>query len=315
MHNVSGNENRENDAPGNYYCRHKADTSSPNAASLGCQFVTKESVGESFNNQVPVISNSRPDGTFTDDKTSESTPSSATETEINIIKEVKERKNLRAKKRKKTKEEVKLLEAHFESDPEWTRKTVKSLKSQLHLSVDQIYKWGYDRKNLLKKQSAQSKAKKNRDSRKASPTVEISLEPGTIADFNKEVRDLCHFDTGTSSELNEDKPSVCANRKTHRLLKFQKESSSFNSKETHPGTLENENILEDDPFFYNVNADTVFYVVNRDSNKVIPHRRAGKKGLFRIPSGFFNMDFYTYKEEAFKDDDSEFLEELYNKDE
>ena len=51
-------------------------------------------------------------------------------------------------------------------------------------------------------------------------------------------------------------------------------------------------------------------MVNKDSKKVIPPRVVGKRGLFRIPSGFFSLDFYTYKEEAFDNGGTEFLSEL-----
>ena len=75
------------------------------------------------------------------------------EDELNLFNksERKIRRNLRAKKRKKSQREVALLEAYFEQDPEWSRKTVKELKPLLNLTVDQIYKWGYDRKHLIEK--------------------------------------------------------------------------------------------------------------------------------------------------------------------
>lgn len=72
----------------------------------------------------------------------------------------KQRKNLRAKKRKKSKYEVKILEEYFEKDPEWSRQTVKQLKPLLNLTVDQIYKWGYDRKHLVEKRKLKVTRKK-----------------------------------------------------------------------------------------------------------------------------------------------------------
>ncbi len=49
--------------------------------------------------------------------------------------------------RKKTKEELKLLEYFLEQDPKWTRKTVTTAAKVLGLTTYQVYKWGYDRKN------------------------------------------------------------------------------------------------------------------------------------------------------------------------
>lgn len=72
----------------------------------------------------------------------------------------KQRKNLRAKKRKKSKYEVKILEEYFVKDPEWSRQTVKQLKPLLNLTVDQIYKWGYDRKHLVEKRKMNITRKK-----------------------------------------------------------------------------------------------------------------------------------------------------------
>lgn len=49
--------------------------------------------------------------------------------------------------RKKTKEELKLLEYFLEQDSKWTRKTVTTAAKVLGLTTYQVYKWGYDRKN------------------------------------------------------------------------------------------------------------------------------------------------------------------------
>lgn len=49
--------------------------------------------------------------------------------------------------RKKTKEELKLLEYFMEQDPKWTKKTVSTAAKVLGLTSYQVYKWGYDRKN------------------------------------------------------------------------------------------------------------------------------------------------------------------------
>ena len=83
----------------------------------------------------------------------------------------KQRKNLRAKKRKKSKYEVKILEEYFERDPEWSRQTVKQLKPLLNLSVDQIYKWGYDRKHLVEKRKSNVTRKKRVRKAKTMQTI------------------------------------------------------------------------------------------------------------------------------------------------
>lgn len=227
------------------------------------------------------------------------------------IHRTKQRKNLTAKKRKKTKEEVALLEAYFAEDPSWSRKTVKALKPQLPLSVDQIYKWGYDRKKLLKKRTAQSKAKKALCTPAAAPVVEPVVDAKAISDFNQEVDDLCRFNTGHSEALL-DEPFVDESpQKPHRMLKDCAPLESFHSKETLPtrGSAHFA-VIEDDPFFYDLKEEAVFYV-SLDKAPERPHRRAGRRGLFRVPSGFVNMDFYTYKEEAFQDCEGRFLGELY----
>jgi hypothetical protein len=56
--------------------------------------------------------------------------------------------------RAKTPKEVAFLEAQFAKDPTWSRRTVQVCKRELkNLRTDQIYKWGYDKKLLLKKRS------------------------------------------------------------------------------------------------------------------------------------------------------------------
>lgn len=230
--------------------------------------------------------------------------------ENNLSSNTKTRKNLRAKKRKKSKHEVALLEAYFTQDPAWSRKTVKALKPQLSLSVDQIYKWGYDRKKLLKKRNAQAKAKQ---AAQADLHAEPELAERTISDFNQEVDDLCEFNTGLSDELGAALSDDETPQKRHRPLKDGSAGGSFHSKETVPTRgVEGLVLIEDDPFFYDGAAEAVFYV-SCPAGPQRPHRCAGRRGLFRVPSGFANMDFYTYKEEAFQDGEAEFLGELHKR--
>lgn len=61
--------------------------------------------------------------------------------------------NLRGKKRKISKVEKSILEDYFKKDPNWSRETVKVLKSLVNLPIDKIYKWGYDKKKLITKRS------------------------------------------------------------------------------------------------------------------------------------------------------------------
>ena len=227
----------------------------------------------------------------------------------NISRQLRRRGNPQKDKRLKTNEEIAILEAYFKLDPAWGRRTVKELKTQLPtLTVDQIYKWGYDRKLLLKKQIAKQRAKLDLE---ANNKLEIDLQQLTcsISDYNKEVENLCNFQltstNNTENEANDGKISIAA-----RKSRFRKHAVSLNSKETLLTTEQKELLTADDPYFYSSTDDSFFYYVNKDSKNTIPHRVVGKRGLFRIPSGFFNLDFYTYKEEAFKDGAPEFLYEL-----
>ena len=83
---------------------------------------------------------------------------------VELSKEIKPklntRNNINGKKRKKSKNEVKILETYFAIDPEWSRQTVQKLKPLLKLTVDQIYKWGYDRKHLVEKRKMNIARKK-----------------------------------------------------------------------------------------------------------------------------------------------------------
>lgn len=72
---------------------------------------------------------------------------------LNSRKEKKDKVESKNQKMKKSKEEKEILKAFFLKDPSWSRKTVKTLKSMLSLPIDKIYKWGYDKKLILKKRS------------------------------------------------------------------------------------------------------------------------------------------------------------------
>ncbi len=54
---------------------------------------------------------------------------------------------------KKSPEEVAFLEEEFSKDPSWSRKTVQFCRKALNLRTDQVYKWGFDKKQTLAKQN------------------------------------------------------------------------------------------------------------------------------------------------------------------
>ncbi|CAI2373626.1 unnamed protein product [Moneuplotes crassus] len=230
----------------------------------------------------------------------------------------KTRKNLRAKKRKKTQEEINLLEAYFAKDPSWGRKTVKALKAEVpNLSVNQIYKWGYDKKLLMKKHKAQEKAKKSSTQLpKVEDVQNIKFEQVKISDYNLEVDELCKLDsTSTQDSTSENTKVTCVSRSAPPTRRGSHLGSTSGAISLPTAAADDFTVVEDDSFFYERKDQAVFYVVINGSNRGIPHRRAGRRGLFRVPSGFANMDFYTYKEEAFqKEGDTAFLGELYKED-
>jgi len=233
------------------------------------------------------------------------------------IKKAKARKNLRAKKRKKTPEEKAILEAYFDKDPTWGRKTVKALKGELpNLTVDQIYKWGYDHKLLLKSLKNKEKNAKLTNKQKPSIQEEEVLKEKSILDFNLEVEELLKSEIDMSEELVGDSPVATASDTTAPPTRRNSHLGSLDGKETLPTSAEADvAVVEDDPFFYERKDEAVFYVVINGSSKAIPQRRAGKRGLFRVPSGFVNMDFYTYKEGAFEPEGgATFLGELFKDD-
>ena len=96
------------------------------------------------------------------------------------------------KKRKKTKREIQILEDHYKKDPSWGRKTVQELKPQLkHLTVDQIYKWGYDRKLRARKEERKAKqAKKPHKNLKRKEKTSPKIDDSDEKDYNLEVDNL-----------------------------------------------------------------------------------------------------------------------------
>ena len=131
------------------------------------------------------------------------------------------------KKNKKTPEEISILEKYFETDPSWGRKTVKILKTTLtRLSVDQIYKWGYDRKLLIKKNSEKKRMQKDAEKQLKSLQFEIPSE----ANLNATVEEI--VTTPGKSESDEtplsDIQRKAGPRKFKQLLPFSIETFIIN---------------------------------------------------------------------------------------
>ena len=161
-------------------------------------------------------------------------------------------KSSKSFKKLKSKDEVQLLEAYFRMDPLWGRQTVKELKYQLtSLTVDQIYKWGYDRKLLIKKNIAKDKAKQNFDQK--CKEFDLSKLKCSIDDYNKEVANLCkfHLNSLDSNQFAHDAPS--------KRSKFI-HSWNINKKGQVELCDEKELLTDDDPYFYNPTDDSQFYM-------------------------------------------------------
>lgn len=112
--------------------------------------------------------------------------------------------------RKKTKEELRLLEYFLEQDPSWNRKTITTASKVLGLSSYQVYKWGYDRKN---RKDTYFKSTFVNDLNFDSPSPHKPLEHWKLAktkvnvDFNKEVSDLL-FGNSKSKENSDAKTDI-----------------------------------------------------------------------------------------------------------
>jgi hypothetical protein len=61
------------------------------------------------------------------------------------------------RKRWKTLNEREVLECYFELDQEWTMCTIMYVKRLVHLSVKQIYKWGYEKRRRLNLRTSHDK--------------------------------------------------------------------------------------------------------------------------------------------------------------
>lgn len=95
--------------------------------------------------------------------------------------------------RKKTGEELKLLEYFLEQDPSWSRKTINSAAKVLGLTPYQVYKWGYDRKN---KKMTKNQTQFLRELEITNTMIEKinkfdnEIKGGSKIDLNRQVEDL-----------------------------------------------------------------------------------------------------------------------------
>jgi len=171
--------------------------------------------------------------------------------------------------RKKTKEELKLLEYFLEQDPKWSRKTISTASRVLGMSTYQVYKWGYDRRN--KKEG------------KCRPQFlkELEITNSMIEKINK-------FDTEIKGEKDLD-----LNKQVNELLnstgKYKNNSSYWT--EIPIGELslhknqENKSILDIDPDFSPFDDDSK--AINGPFKVIkVPRKRkmAAKSGCKLLPS-------------------------------
>lgn len=190
----------------------------------------------------------------------------------------KTRKNLNAKKRKKSKEEVAILEAHFVQDPEWTRKTVKALKPLLNLTVDQIYKWGYDRKLLVEKRKSNAQQKRVRKSKTMKKMTKASNSLAV------DDRDNTRQDWGCSLQKSQEFNSF-------KMQSHQEEQLCLNA-----------DLKSDKPFDEGEGCMEILSDCCVGNN------------FIRNDSGIFNFEHPSNKDDLFCHDDSDFYTELHLQD-
>jgi hypothetical protein len=99
--------------------------------------------------------------------------------------------------RKKTAEELKLLEYFLEKDPNWERPTISSAAKVLGLSPYQVYKWGYDRKNKKEHRCSTSQFLKELEITNSMiekiNKFDHEISGKKVVDLNKKVEDLFVF--------------------------------------------------------------------------------------------------------------------------
>lgn len=240
-------------------------------------------------------------------------------TTLSKPKAINTQKTNSGRKRRKTPEEIAVLEAHFAKDPKWGRKTVQILKRTLNLTVDQIYKWGYDKKlQLAKKEVAKKKGAKSRVSNSIELDEVKSGEVHTpaITDYNHEVSELCDFSLKNIDDL-----SICGD--VHETEKATENVDEEDCRSTHPAcltfsnsfentkdtdftrksTIDDNQDFEDDDFFDmktkgspTGNPD----IFEKSRSQTL---RLKRNSFFRAPSGYCNYDFYTFQTGVFEKDE------------
>lgn len=164
--------------------------------------------------------------------------------------------------RKKTSEEIQFLEEMFQKDPKWGRKTVQICKKTLNLNTDQVYKWGYDKKLLLKKKrQGQSDPLWNRDI-----ANQIKKEVFLTQDLNDYVSDIVDWfkDLPCLTGLNEVSATLGESEKlTVKNFHITKNLSLGSAQE-----LCNEEgckLVDNDTTLYPVNTNPPFFAPFHDS--------------------------------------------------
>lgn len=115
------------------------------------------------------------------------------------------------RKRWKTLNEREVLECYFELDPEWSRKTILYVKDMVHLTLKQIYKWGYEKRRRL---GMQVKQDKQIDVRFVTPSSKLDL-PIPALGYNAAVAAMF------PEEENEDEKLSVSQREIYDYLRKQ----------------------------------------------------------------------------------------------
>jgi hypothetical protein len=110
---------------------------------------------------------------------------------------MKQMLNGRKGMRKKTTEELKLLDYFLEKDPSWERQTISSAAKVLGLSSYQVYKWGYDRKHKKENRASSNQFLKELEITNSMiekiNKFDHEISGKKTVDLNKKVDDLFMF--------------------------------------------------------------------------------------------------------------------------
>ena len=104
----------------------------------------------------------------------------------------------------KTEAEVNFLEKQFAKDPKWSRATVQICKRTLTLKTAQIYKWGFDKKRMIKKKGQKCNASKVHSDRNNKPfSVAFEDKDHWNVDYNKIVSNILCENNNSSSVVHD----------------------------------------------------------------------------------------------------------------